>query len=140
MLAKMIELLGTSGLIALLVLTVLASIVLKAALNYGKLSRFPGPPLAAYTRLWLFRQWLSSRVHFAQEEALKTYGTPCRIAPDLLITDDADVVRHVSSPRSGWTRSRWYDTNAFDARQHTVFTTRNEKIHAELRAKEIGAV
>ncbi|KPI40708.1 Pisatin demethylase [Cyphellophora attinorum] len=139
MLARTIELIGTSGFVALLILTILASIILRAVLNYRKLCRFPGPPLAACTRLWLFRQWLSSRVHFAHEEALKTYGSPSRVAPDLLITDDADVVRHVSSSRSGWMRSRWYDTNAFDARQHTVFTTRDEKIHAELRAKEIGA-
>jgi hypothetical protein len=140
MLAKTNELLGTSGFTTLLILSILASIISKAVLSYRKLSQFCGPPLAAYTRLWLFRQWLSSRVHFAQEEALKTYGSPCRLAPDLLITDDADVVRQVSGPRSGWTRSRWYDTNAFDARQSTVFTTRDEKVHAELRVKEIGAV
>lgn len=46
----------------------------------------------------------------------------------------------MSAPGSKWTRSGWYDGVRFDPRHDSVFSARNEKLHADLRAKEIGAV
>ena len=67
-------------------------------------------------------------------------GSPCRIGPNLLLTDDADLVRHMNAPGSKWTRSGWYDGVRLDPRYDSVFSARDEKLHADLRAKEIGAV
>jgi hypothetical protein len=124
----------------LVVLGIIVYIIVGAVVNYRKLSRFPGPPLAGFSRLWLFWQATRHRCHFAQQEALQKYGSPCRIGPNLLVTDDSDLIRHLSSPRSKWTRSAWYMAMRFDPRRDTVFSTRDEKTHADLRAKEIGAV
>lgn len=140
MLAKTVEIIGTWAAVALILAAGVAYLAISTIVTQRRFSQFPGPPLAGYTRLWMFRQWLGARFHFAQAEALKKYGSPCRIAPDLVIVDDADAIRHIAGPRSAWTRSAWYDTNKFDKREHTVFSTRDEKQHAELRAKEIGAV
>jgi hypothetical protein len=46
----------------------------------------------------------------------------------------------MNAPGSKWTRSGWYDGVRLDARYDSVFSARDEKLHAELRAKEIGAV
>lgn len=42
--------------------------------NYRKLSKFNGPPLAGLSRLWLWRQSLAKRVHIAQKQALEKNG------------------------------------------------------------------
>ena len=132
--------LGIGGLVTLAATAFLLYVLITALIAQRKLADFPGPPTTGYSRLWLFRQWLSARVHTAHAQALRTYGSPCKVGPDFLITDDCDVIRHVAGPRSAWTRSEWYTTNKFDPRQDTVFSTRDEKLHAELRAKEMGAV
>lgn len=41
---------------------------------------------------------------------------------------------------SKWTRSGWYDGVRFDARYDSVLSARDEKLHADLRAKEMGGV
>ena len=64
----------------------------------------------------------------------------CRIGPDLLVTDDADIVRHMNAPGSKWTRSQWYEGVKLDPRFDSVFSTRDENMHADLRAKEAGGV
>lgn len=46
----------------------------------------------------------------------------------------------MNAPGSKWTRSDWYDGVKLDPRFDTVFSTRDEKVHADLKAKEIGAV
>ena len=58
----------------------------------------------------------------------------------MLITDDVDIVRHMSAHGSGWTRGTWYDGVKLDPRQDSVFSTRDEQLHTDLKAKETGAV
>jgi hypothetical protein len=132
-------------------------------INYRKLPQFRGPPLAGFTRLWIFIQALKRRLPDAEMEALRKYGTilhrqslfgaafretdvpaksgsPCRFGPNLLLTDDPELLKHISAPRSRWTRSVYYDAMRFDPRRDTVFSTRDEKHHSDLRARMIGAV
>lgn len=67
-------------------------------------------------------------------------GSPLRIAPDLLVTDNADLIRHMNAPSSKWRRSAWYEAMRLDPRHDNVFSTRDEGLHAELRAKEASGV
>jgi len=124
-----------------LLLTLLALYVpLHLYLNHRKLSQFPGPPFATTSRLWMFYHSLSARLPAVQIAALAKYGSPARIGPDLLISDDPDLVRHQNAAGSKWTRSGWYEGVKLDPRQESVFSTRDERLHAELKAKENGAV
>src|SRR5271163_4439024 len=59
----------------LLACSLIVYICIGCFVNYRKLSHFKGPPLAAVTRGWLMMQSLSGRVHIAEAEALKKYGT-----------------------------------------------------------------
>ena len=67
-------------------------------------------------------------------------GPVCRIGPNLVVTSDADIVRHMNAPGSAWRRAGWYEGMRLDPRLDTVFSTRDEKLHADLKAKEAGAV
>lgn len=125
-----------TALFALLVLY----IPISCYLAHRKLSQFPGPFLASFSSLWFLSHSLRGRLDKAQQEALRDYGSPCRIGPNVLITDDPDLVRRQSAAGSKWTRSQWYEGVKLDPRHESVFSTRDEGLHAELRGKESGAV
>lgn len=67
-------------------------------------------------------------------------GSPARIGPNLLVTDDPHLFRHMNAPRSRWTRGTWYDGMKMDPRRNNILSERDEKKHADMRAKMIGAV
>lgn len=50
-------------------------IMIRCFVNYRKLSQFKGPPLAAVSGVWLWRQSLAKRMHIAEAEVLRKYGT-----------------------------------------------------------------
>lgn len=62
------------------------------------------------------------------------------MGPNLLITDDPELLKHMSAARSPWRRSPWYAGMKLDPKCDTVFSTRDEKLHSEMRTMEIGAV
>ncbi|KAK3110080.1 hypothetical protein LTR53_016007 [Teratosphaeriaceae sp. CCFEE 6253] len=136
--------------LALLVL-IITSLIAGSVLNYRKLKSFRGPPLASFSEVWLFWQAATGNLPAAECEAIEKYGTgaslrwrslrrgsPVRIGPNLLIHNDPDVLRHLLAPGSGWRRSEWYEGMKLDPRVDTVFSTRDERLHTEMKAKEAG--
>ena len=65
---------SASAVTLLLVLGLVLYISISCFINYRKLSQFKGPPLAAVSGLWLWKQSLSKRMHIAQAEVLQKYG------------------------------------------------------------------
>lgn len=86
------------GLILLISLT--SYICIGAIVNYRKLSAFKGPPLAAYSRAWLWRQSVGQRVHIAEKEALERYGM--RSSSAITMPANASTCRLA---RSHWAQS-----------------------------------
>lgn len=124
--------------VSLLLIAAFVYIVAGSVVNYRKLSRFDGPSLAAYSPLWLFWKTVTKQQRDAQVAAHKRYGPVVRVGPNLLLTSDPDIIRHMNGPGSKWTRSGWYAAMRFDPRADSVFSTRDEKLHTELRLLEIG--
>ena len=102
--------------------------------RYYRLHAFKGPLFASISELWLVKVSLESRMHIAQQECLERYGSPTRIGPNLLVTNDPELLRHMSAPKSTWTRGSWYEEFDFGGAP-TVFSERDEKGHARLRGK-----
>lgn len=46
----------------------------------------------------------------------------------------------MNAPRSKWTRGTWYDGMKMDPRHNNILSERDEKKHADMRAKMIGGV
>ena len=63
-----------------------------------------------------------------------------RIAPNMVIQDDAEFYRASNAPRSPIRRGHWYLGMKFDSRLDNVLSERDEKRHAELRAKMMPGV
>lgn len=103
--------------------------------NHRRLASFKGPVLASISESWLLWQSITHRVNTSQRDALSKYGSPARIGPNLLVTDDPELLRHMSAPRSTWTRGNWYEDYSFGGTTPTIFSEVDEKKHARLRAK-----
>lgn len=103
--------------------------------SYRKLSSFGGPFLASISNLWLFKQSLNHHQQDALMEVLNKHGPYARIGPNMLVTNDPDLLRHMSAPRSPWTRGGWYEIHKFDSTTDNIFSTIDEKKHASLRGK-----
>lgn len=56
-------------------LTILSYILIGSTINYRKLRHIRGPPLAAYSRFWLFWQEVNAQTNKAQFAAIQKYGT-----------------------------------------------------------------
>jgi len=67
-------------------------------------------------------------------------GSPVRIGPDYIASDDPVIQRHMNAPRSPFTRGRWFRGMKFDPRQDNLLSIQDEKAHAELRTKVMPGV
>lgn len=122
----------------ILLAATLGYIIVNSVVSYRKLSQFPGPILAAHSQLWLFWKVATKRQREAEVAAHEEYGPIVRLGPNLLLTSDPDIIRHMNLPNSKWRRSGWYDALRMDPRADSVFSTRDERKHADLRSLEIG--
>ncbi|KAL4810657.1 cytochrome P450 [Aspergillus unguis] len=100
---------------------------------YLRLRRFPGPPIASVSKLWMMQSTLHGRMHLDVAEACRKYGHLTRIGPNDLVTDDPDIIRRMSAVRSPYTRSGWYNATAFSHKLNHVFCERDEERHIDLR-------
>jgi hypothetical protein len=58
-----------------------------------------------------------------------------RVGPNDLITDDPDIIRLMSSARSQYKRSEWYEAMRIDPYVDSIFSEMNVPIHDARRAK-----
>lgn len=67
-------LLSPSIVLASFIVLLLSYIFVSSTINYRKLSQFKGPPLAAFSRFWLFWEECSARLPKSQAAAIRQYG------------------------------------------------------------------
>lgn len=67
-------------------------------------------------------------------------GPLARIAPNLLVTNDVDLLRHMNAVRSPYKRADWYDGMKLDPKVNNVASERDEARHTSLRAKMSSGV
>ena len=103
--------------------------------SYRRLSHIPGPPLAAFSRLWLLGGLLGTRNHLNLFEASQKYGFLARIGPNHLTTSDPELFRRMNAARSPYRRSPWFDAMRFKPGSDNVLSERHEEKHEKLRKK-----
>ncbi|KAI5370781.1 putative cytochrome P450 [Septoria linicola] len=103
--------------------------------SYLRLSHIPGP------RGWGWSVFPWVRLHFKPDlmaqynELSKKYGPLVRVAPNTLITSDADVIRKMSAVQSPYRRSMAYYAMRLNPGKDHVFSTLDENMHNSLRKK-----
>ncbi|KAF2188485.1 putative benzoate 4-monooxygenase cytochrome P450 [Zopfia rhizophila CBS 207.26] len=96
---------------------------------------FPGPRLAAYTRLWMVEALRSEKCSTWYLETNERYGPLARIGPNNLLTSDPEVFRQVLGARSKYERGTWFDCLRLDPHRANLITERDRIVHNQLRAK-----
>lgn len=109
--------------------------VTNAIWSYRRLSHIPGPCLAAFSRLWLLKGHLGTRIHLDYYEANLKYGPLVRVGPNHIVTSDPELIRRINAPRSPYRRGKWYVGARLTPRVDNVFSERQEDKHDELRKK-----
>ncbi|KAJ9615539.1 hypothetical protein H2200_001614 [Cladophialophora chaetospira] len=106
--------------------------------NYHKAPQFPGPFLAKISYAWLLSHTFTGKLNEYNAAVLEKYGSPARIAPDKILTNDPIILRHMSAPRSNFRRGTFYDAFAIEPPPlKNVLSQKDEKLHNALRAKLI---
>ncbi|KAL2192664.1 cytochrome P450 [Corynascus similis CBS 632.67] len=113
----------------------IAAYVLHTIWQWRRLSHVPGPFYAGFSKFWMFREAMLSRLPTAFEELGKKYGSLVRVGPNELITDDPDVLRRMMAARSPYTRGPWYEAFRVDPTKDNVITLREDSAHAARRAQ-----
>ncbi|KAH8669654.1 cytochrome P450 oxidoreductase [Tricladium varicosporioides] len=121
-----------------LILTVLGLAILKilvtsAYIRHSHLSNIPGPPWAAYTRLYLSKVLASGKSCRSFVNINKKYGPLARIGPNHLLTSSPTFVRKILAARSGYTRGPWFDSIRIDPLVPNIVSERSPKRHNRLR-------
>jgi cytochrome P450 len=125
------------GILPLLLLAILSYVGVKSYLNYRKAPQFPGPFLAKISSIWLLTHTFSGKLNEYNAAILEEYGSPVRIAPDKILTNDPVILRHMSTPRSTFRRGTFYDAFSLQPPLKNVLSQKDEKLHNSLRAKLI---
>ncbi|KAA6412103.1 MAG: cytochrome p450 [Lasallia pustulata] len=121
--------------VACAIAALVVSAVISAVRSYRRLQDFKGPTLACFSDLWIFKATLLGNLNQQTSAVLKQYGPLARIGPNHLVTEDVDLLRHMSAARSVYTRSDWYDGMKLDPNINNVISERNDQRHTALRAK-----
>jgi hypothetical protein len=127
---------GSLSLSALAIFTIYY--ITTAILAWYRLRQFRGPFLASFSYLWLFRTALSGkayRIHVATRQRYGGCGQLVRIGPDVLITDDPDILQRINGVRNGYTKAEWYSVMRLDPHVHNMISTRDTALHDDVKTR-----
>lgn len=128
-----------STIVVLFILTsAVASLTLRIINRFSHLTEYPGPRVAAYTRLWICRVIASAKSAQIFVDVNKRYGSVVRIGPNHLLTDDPTLVRRVLAARSHYTRGPWFDSIRIDPQITNIVSERDTGKHNHLRHQMSG--
>ncbi|KAH8662539.1 cytochrome P450 [Xylariales sp. PMI_506] len=103
--------------------------------QYYRLRHIKGPAIAGFSKWWLIRHVMGGRTHLDLYEVCQKYGDIARVGPSDIITSDPDLVRHMLSVRSGYSRSSWYFAMRFDPSRDNLLSMLDGRKHNMLRSK-----
>lgn len=115
---------------------ILLVVVTSYIISWSRLRHFPGPTLAAWSSLYMFRICTSGKQAESYVNMNKRYNSPLvRIGPNDLITDDPEMIRRMNGARSTYRRSSWYNAMRMDPYDDALFSMRDTAKHDKLKAK-----
>ncbi|KAI5861641.1 BcABA1, cytochrome P450 monooxygenase [Durotheca rogersii] len=128
---------GGLGLVALVVWA--CYFFISSFASWYRLRHIPGPPLAAFSYLWIARVAKSGKQFWVYRDMYKKYGPLIRVGPNELSTDDPEVIKKIAGARSTYARDPWYVAARFDPYHDNVFTMLEAGTHDRFKAKIAGA-
>lgn len=103
--------------------------------QWHRLRHIPGPSLASFSYLWLIHSDWTGKQYDIHKVLGEQYGPLVRIGPNEVSTDDPETIRRMSSAKSAYPRSGWYDGARFHPENDSIFTMVNPVLHDKQKAK-----
>ncbi|KAI0534486.1 cytochrome P450 [Xylaria digitata] len=103
--------------------------------QWHRLRHIPGPFLASFSYLWIGYSGYSGKQYEIHKVLGEKYGALVRIGPNEVNTDDPETIRRISSAKSAYPRSAWYDGTRFQPTGDAMFTMIEPAKHDERKVK-----
>ncbi|KAI8633515.1 cytochrome P450 [Xylariaceae sp. FL1651] len=103
--------------------------------QWQRLRHIPGPFIASISYIWIGYSGYSGKQYEIHKGLGEKYGPLVRIGPNEISTDDPEVIRSISSAKSTYPRSGWYDGARFHPDSDAMFTIVDPVRHDKLKAK-----
>ena len=108
--------------------------VVSTAVSWYRLRRFPGPPLAALSYLWLFKTNASGKAHTIHMAVRNKYQSSLiRVGPNELVTDDPAIIQRISSARSTYARGQGWKSSVIDINQPPMMGLLDTAMHDDIK-------
>ncbi|KAI1205010.1 cytochrome P450 [Annulohypoxylon truncatum] len=129
------DLIDSIGPLKIFFLLVLAWYVTSAVYSWYRLRHVPGPFLASFSYLWLAVYALSGKQLEIIDYIGKKYGSLIRLGPNVLLSDDPEVIKSLSSAKSKYKKSTWYLGSRFNPYHPTMFITLDPVAHDKTKSQ-----
>lgn len=106
--------------------------------TWYRLRLVPGPRLAGFSYLWVLSATASGRLTWIYEDLVTKYGHLVRVGPNLLVTDDLDLLRKMSAARSPYGKDGDYKATIRHPDHDSMFSTTNLAEHDEIKSRLAG--
>jgi hypothetical protein len=100
---------------------------------YTHIASVPGPPIAAYSRLWLSKVYSTGRLHQVYHETNRRYGPLARIGPNQVLLSDPEESMRILCLRSWYERGPWYDAFKIEPDRSNIVSQRHRPTHLHMR-------
>ncbi len=125
------------------VVLVVGLLVLSLVRNRFKpgLRSIPGPPVAAYTKLWRLYDVWKGQAHMTAIKAHEKYGPVVRIGPNHVSIADPNMIGIIYSTKENFTKTAFYPIQSISWKKEVslnLFSARNPEYHRTERRK-VGA-
>nr|ABQ57523.1 LolP [Neotyphodium sp. PauTG-1] len=129
---------NTAGIVWPTVAAIAISYILQSSfLSWYRLRHIPGPFLASISSLWNVLNIVTGRTSPVLEKLPGRYGPLVRTGPNYVLTDDAEILRHVNGVRSTYPRNGWYEGFRVDEYDH-MGSHIDTSVHDAIKSKVIG--
>ncbi|KAF2007088.1 cytochrome P450 [Amniculicola lignicola CBS 123094] len=103
--------------------------------TWYRLRHFPGPFLGKFSHIFMAKTAASSRMNLIYTDVNRKYGPLARVGPNDLLSSDPSTIRLMSSARSTYQRSEWYEAMRMDPYVDSIFSEMHVPVHDSRRAK-----
>lgn len=125
--------------LATLVVGIVLYFLTSSAYSWYRLRNVPGPFLASISYLWIVRQSASGQEVWAYQDLAKKYGNLIRISPNMLLTDDPELLRRMSGARSTYGKDGFYAAALKNPGYDHMFGMLSLPAHDQVKSKLAGA-
>lgn len=107
--------------------------------TWSRLRQVPGPRAAGFSYLWVLKATASGRLAGIYDDLVQTHGHLVRVGPELVLTDDPEVLRRMSAARSPYGKDAAYKATIRHPDHDSMFSVVDVARHDQIKSKLAGA-